>query len=415
MKNDLIIDEQVMSELRMNDTTARCKFHPVGQGLFYSAILRNGDKTFSMVYDCGSMTKTSRKKSGINDLVSQLDQSETGTKKCLNVLVISHFHEDHINMIPALLEEVDVETVIMPYYCETERLFYAAQISQDATLTEKKFMVSFYSNPEEYFRTNGVKQIIYLDGNERNSEEYNNIGARKIEEDTVFYDKIQKDEKLYWMPIYNKKFRLVVRLGNDWAFRFCITKELKCQEYADLKSEINSILDKNSLCEAIKDRNIMSDLREKYKKYLGNNLNIYSVVCLHYPLSIDNDVLVYPMEWIKKEREYINCYHKIFSYRYLESTLLTGDETIQAEEWETIFKGMPYGHRAKPLVLLIPHHGGSISEYSGVYNIVSYETDNRYKHPYFSVINKILDCPNSKVGLVNESSYGFEYVIECRG
>lgn len=71
-------------------------FHPVGQGAFYSEeFLNNSDNNrilYTAVYDCGSNLKTTLKKR-IED-----------ERHIVDLLFISHFHEDHINGVETLLE-----------------------------------------------------------------------------------------------------------------------------------------------------------------------------------------------------------------------------------------------------------------------------------------------------------------------
>lgn len=70
--------------------------HPVGQGAFYSEIFKkNGDKYpfFTVVYDCGSDKKNATER------YEQIKQFG----KNVNLLFVSHFHDDHTNGIFDLL------------------------------------------------------------------------------------------------------------------------------------------------------------------------------------------------------------------------------------------------------------------------------------------------------------------------
>lgn len=60
--------------------------HPVGQGAFYSETFNLQRKKFTVVYDCGSNNK--------EDLRSEIHEFST-----VNLIFISHFHNDHINGI----------------------------------------------------------------------------------------------------------------------------------------------------------------------------------------------------------------------------------------------------------------------------------------------------------------------------
>ena len=67
---------------------------PIGQGLFTQCDVKVGGKIFRIVYDCGA------KPSRIEQAQPYLDLLKG---RRLDLLVISHFHSDHISYIPELL------------------------------------------------------------------------------------------------------------------------------------------------------------------------------------------------------------------------------------------------------------------------------------------------------------------------
>lgn len=96
-------------------------FHPVGHGAFYTERFYNdnGDNVANIVFDCGSYEGPGSGKSKpyfdkqINDIVDTIfPLCEDKTK--IAALFISHFHTDHINGIPRLLNNCKVERIIMP-------------------------------------------------------------------------------------------------------------------------------------------------------------------------------------------------------------------------------------------------------------------------------------------------------------
>ena len=75
--------------------------HPVGQGAFYSErFCNNSDKKsvlFTTVYDCGRQRAFGKESDTL--LSSRIKEID-----CVDLLFISHFHEDHINGVEELLE-----------------------------------------------------------------------------------------------------------------------------------------------------------------------------------------------------------------------------------------------------------------------------------------------------------------------
>ncbi len=81
-------------------------FLPVGQGAFYCEKFDFTDSSLSIVYDCGTVSR----QSSIRNVIE-----ETFKKgESVDALFISHFHEDHVNGIPFLLERCKVKRIFFP-------------------------------------------------------------------------------------------------------------------------------------------------------------------------------------------------------------------------------------------------------------------------------------------------------------
>ena len=77
--------------------------HPVGQGAFYSESLSSESSSqpfFTAVYDCGGK--------------AQCRKTEIGKISGLDILFISHFHDDHISGVKSLLERYPQANVYIP-------------------------------------------------------------------------------------------------------------------------------------------------------------------------------------------------------------------------------------------------------------------------------------------------------------
>ncbi len=97
---------------------------PVGQGLFTQAELNVGNRVFRVVYDCGTLTEAN---SRIEDCLQSIP------RRPLDLLVVSHFHWDHISHIPALLKHTGgTARMWIPYMSPKERVIYATMLSMEA-------------------------------------------------------------------------------------------------------------------------------------------------------------------------------------------------------------------------------------------------------------------------------------------
>ena len=120
--------------------------HPVGQGLFYSGkITHNNQVKFRMVFDCGSITAGA----GQEEVELYRDADFLG-KKVLDLLVISHFDQDHVNHIGRLLADgIKVKKLAMPFISFSERLFLVAKFIDlnDGFNPDDDFFIRFVIDP----------------------------------------------------------------------------------------------------------------------------------------------------------------------------------------------------------------------------------------------------------------------------
>ena len=120
--------------------------HPVGQGLFYSGkITHNSVVKFRMVFDCGSISAGA----GQEEVMLYRD-TDFLDKKVLDLLVISHFDQDHVNHIKKLLADgIKVKKLIMPFITFSERLFLVARYLDinNGFSPEDDFFLKFVIDP----------------------------------------------------------------------------------------------------------------------------------------------------------------------------------------------------------------------------------------------------------------------------
>src|SRR5262249_27971115 len=96
--------------------------HPVGQGLFHSGSIRCGSAHFDYVYDCGSSSINMKRRT---KLVEFYNRDLSPAKKPLDAVFVSHFDNDHVNGLDALLNlkraNPTARFLIMPYLSPLER------------------------------------------------------------------------------------------------------------------------------------------------------------------------------------------------------------------------------------------------------------------------------------------------------
>ena len=100
-----------------NELTLTC--WPVGQGLFTECRLRFGGREFFLVYDCGAFGW--RGGDGPKIIQEQTDPQ-------LDILVISHLHEDHTNGLRDLITKRRPRAVWLPGLAPEVHVVYSVVI-----------------------------------------------------------------------------------------------------------------------------------------------------------------------------------------------------------------------------------------------------------------------------------------------
>ena len=129
------------------------KFHPIGQGLFYSSSLYLNDNiSANVVFDCGSENIELIKK-GIKGF----------NRDNIDVLIISHLHYDHISGLDFLLKNMRrVNTVVLPYLFPKERI-----LIQSLNYNKPEWYNEFLSNPYSYLNEKeNIENVIIINGSD---------------------------------------------------------------------------------------------------------------------------------------------------------------------------------------------------------------------------------------------------------
>lgn len=86
------------------------KFHSVGNGTFKLGIVESQDtrENFKWVYDCGSTSMTT-----LNRVLGAI--TRRGWPESIDMLVLSHFDNDHVNGVEEILKHCRVKTLVLPF------------------------------------------------------------------------------------------------------------------------------------------------------------------------------------------------------------------------------------------------------------------------------------------------------------
>ncbi|MDA3831835.1 MAG: MBL fold metallo-hydrolase [Spirochaetales bacterium] len=127
----------------------------VGHGFFHTASIDIQGHTYRYIYDCGSK--------GQSTVSREIDRYITnealeGRSSDIDMLVVSHFHTDHIKGIPYLLSKAKVKNLIIPYLSMDAQLSTLAQLAS-LGYQELDDFSELIVNPSSWMRTQGSDEV----------------------------------------------------------------------------------------------------------------------------------------------------------------------------------------------------------------------------------------------------------------
>lgn len=386
-------------------------YRNVGQGLFYTGTIGS----FNFVYDCGSENRRR-----LSQAASRYKRELHGN---LDLLIISHFHYDHILGLEELLKDKDisVDTVILPYLKPVERLIISLQ-----RLDLPLWYYEFLSDPVSFLVEKGVRKIIIIGGTEgeeggsapegfplNNKPENTGINWEKMKDDKELKKQIIKEYDPKWNNFMNERRLLFVKnhygyataLNGFWVFKFFNYKleEQKLFEFKECLKQNRLLLFSEyseSLREIMKDRNQLSKLRDCYK-ILSRYLNHTSLVVYHGPISDyrSNVECVCRSAYFPPPICFFSNSHFI-KRRNEIGQLLTGDIKLTSR-WEDINNHFD-AFRNNISVVQVPHHGARRNWNRNLLEtiknpsfwVISAGISNKYGHPHIDVLDDIINNEN---------------------
>jgi hypothetical protein len=346
-------------------------FHPVGQGAFYTERHILDGEEFNIVYDCGSTSIRRQKLRKKIETTFRKDQ-------IIDVLFISHFHDDHINGIRYLKDRCNIETVVMPYVNEEAKTLLL--IENNISGGYKFALGNLIDEPKKFFgKHTKIVQIWGFSANDAGTPQTIELFGDKelplaVSSDTRF---TIKSTKWFYIP-YN------FNAGTKQTDFF---NELKEQGITIEKGKEKEIVHAN-----------WDKIRKAYEKICNSKLNTTSMALFSGKEGKDTIMCTCSDHLPPKEIE--------------SGCLYTGDVNLNGNV--TNITDKLNGFYDNIGTLQVPHHG-SIKDFDcsilkgGTIEcaVISYGNRNKYGHPSTRVVEElrvndvsdhhVTECPSSMV------------------
>jgi len=412
------------------------RFHPIGQGGFYTGKINKNigyRDEFNFIYDCGSLSDRSYLENEINFFKKILFKSK------LDMLVLSHLDDDHVNGVKDLLKGIKCNHIYLPYLTPIQRLFVAIRHNPKDTYLFNEFL-EFLKSPHRYLlsiegaeigeiayvlgnqegeylnRNTPSEGPISLDDNEFNLENtWNNIPVNELSSDLLEIINSNRSKIVF------KKGNNGLILNSIWEFYFYneLADDNKIKQYINEVKVLCGLNATNNLSQSVLERILsdtekLKDLRKKFRA-IFKKLNETGLVLLHKPISYKKAIFEkncfsrHPRSFYMHR---FNRYKRGISSESYENnttnanyvwgnTLLTGDiGLIQIGNSDYIKK-----HLSENLIFQVPHHGSKtdwkkqylnkcgLNRNNSTSAIIQFGYGNKYGHPR----------PNVIVDLINKS------------
>lgn len=323
------------------------RFHPVGHGLFYSGVINTLEKRAApivFIYDCGGRDANGRFKAFWDSPKKKLLNGR------LTLLVISHFHRDHISGVPSLIAESRPRFVVMPYLSPAERVACFAVLSKETDLDQKLMedLGRLILAPEVYCEEYGCKlYLVDPDAQgEKLPENFDALSVGRISNELSFPAEKPK-QKNGVEAIGNG----AVGFLTGWKFIFFMPKKANnCQKIENWLSS-RKISEQGDLSKSID-----SGLFEKITKEFGDlelKNNGSNLVCVHGPVCDERKECVWVFHGDEASRLSCMCIRRRGWHDVKQ--MLTGD--AEFDKVLNFSKWLSDDECNQIALFQVPHHG----------------------------------------------------------
>jgi hypothetical protein len=360
-------------------------FHPVGQGAFYTEKFND----FTLIYDCGS----DKGKQFIEEEIPHVFLK----KSVIDVLFISHLHDDHVNGIEFLLSNYSLKKLFLPLISNSEKIYLL--IHNAMTSERDNFIERLIWMPEELIKEKALKGAPKL------------ILVKPVTRIPFDQDNVSIDTFRNLKSNIKSGIRIKQKKEDEWIFLpFNFQNKTRSAILVDeLKKRSISIDNINDFDKLWKDASQQKQLIEAYNAVPGN-LNTNSLVLYSGPEK-GSKFGYWPYNTIP-----IHSFGSLLSWD--AGCLYLGDYDANGKKGAQLIKNFQFYWNSIG-TLQIPHHGSSLN-YNPVLNsrkpvvsVISAGYSNKYNHPHASTVSQILE--NNGVPIFVNEHVGSRAVFEVYG
>ena len=385
----------------MSEVHANFQFRPVGQGLFYTGVLSLDEARFTMVYDCGVQPNNSYISEQIDEFVDENNLNDDSAK--LDILVISHFHNDHISHVKELLDKTGGAKVVYLPFLSPEEIKVAKIDSRIGGSSEAQQI--FLDNPTNVLKEWGAERVVYI---------HPNGGEGVVEPTNESSGPIRLDEKK--MKKVSGGFpdgeehqddSGFITIQNFWRIKF-FNKERDAARITLFLEAVKELIgiddfEADDITEYLKKypKDGFKEFESLYKERFGQYLiNDTSLVVFHGPIK---EVCNEAHSAVYMYRTSLMGYWARIPWRLFwdsekeNSSLLVGDIRMDDECLNQIAAKWEEEIRHGVIFFQVPHHGSNsymvdraFTEFpNSTWQIINYGLGNSYKHPSAKTIDRI--------------------------
>jgi hypothetical protein len=378
---------------------------PVGHGFFHTALVQLDRETYRYVYDCGAETFET-----INSQINRYASNEAmeGRGNSIDMLVVSHFHNDHIKGLPHFLSLFNVKKLVIPYLEEDDKLVALAGLAAHGAETWT-LLSGLLIEPREWLRTRSPDaELIEITNNpiDDNPDVNDQIPPASGTGLSLGIGSISHHKRV---SIFSQKKAV-------WTFKFYVQE---CWEIYTLV--LSGIIDKFSPSSQSELMSWLSDaawiqanhtaLKDVFKD-IGSGKQNATTLCMYSGIERDQ------LDWM--ERDFSSSNHGPFYCRHWHWSrfgwLGTGDAELKSTNNMAAFERHYSDYLDEVDTVTIPHHG-SIDNYNSKLSDIGYRhvitadaaVDPKGHHPSANVLlNLNINSAYTHIATLDDSSTLFD-------